>query len=328
MANNYEEGAAIENKFYLKPKKDSPREQWKSIDIIALNAHGGHGKQFIGKAPFDFKVNNVLYRKGDIIIFNNQYPEYKVNKVTSPKNYKRKEVQYRTIMNLQLGRYLTKGHDQRWYILADNSTGYDRFGYQNVLKNGVWKKTKTVYSEGELFDNVPEDIKQLLNEGEDYNQKWKATYGRAYKDVPRLTSVGAAKVTKYISDLVNNGDTSSTNTTTGSTTDTTSTTTSDSSTTSTGIDTTGSSSTSATTSSTSFDFIDDILGTKSTDTEKGNTDYDPNEVANNTVSNSSLSKIRKDTVNELVLAYSKAMQGILDNYGNKDMYNQYSRDSI
>lgn len=78
----------------------------------------------------------------------------------------------------------------------------------------------------------------------------------------------------------------------------------------------------------SFDFIDDILGTKSTDAENGNTDYDPNEVANNTVSNSSLSKIRKDTVNELVLAYSKAMQGILDNYGNKDMYNQYSRDSI
>lgn len=81
-------------------------------------------------------------------------------------------------------------------------------------------------------------------------------------------------------------------------------------------------------SSVSFDFIDDVLGTKSSDSDNGNTDYDPNAVANNTIQNSDLNKIKKYTVNELVSAYSKAMQEILSNYGNKDMYSQYSRDSI
>lgn len=81
-------------------------------------------------------------------------------------------------------------------------------------------------------------------------------------------------------------------------------------------------------SSVSFDFIDDILGTKSSNSDKDNTDYDPNAVANNTIQNSDLNKIKKYTVNELVSAYSNAMQEILSNYGNKDMYSQYSRDSI
>lgn len=59
-------------------------------------------------------------------------------KQPTPQNFKKGEVEYSFTKN---GRPIVRkksGNDQRWYYIAEGSTGYDRHGNHNVLKNGKW----------------------------------------------------------------------------------------------------------------------------------------------------------------------------------------------
>lgn len=99
-----------------------------------------------------------------------------------------------------------QGKDTNWYYVAENSTGYDRFGNHNVYKNGQWRPINPQSKDKENVTggtNTEDTITPVAKPsptsfmGQGIQQGWRGTVGKAPEltDQQKLQLINTGKFT-------------------------------------------------------------------------------------------------------------------------------------